>query len=166
MTNSAAVLAVMLRLPQFTADAADSPEERAELYRPVAEAIAAASRTVEQEAFLIAQGNHDSHFARYVLEYRCKDGKWHCDDDRSRGAFQVGFWCKSRTIEGEARCALKAAYGGVERCREHSLTPAHAMFAGTAARECSWPGANKRVETYHRVLRRLRGESAEKTAKR
>lgn len=156
MTNSAAVLAAMLALPQFAADRADTDEQRRELYRPVAEAISKVSRSLEQEAFLVAQGEHDSGFARYVLEYRCADGRWHCDDGKSRGAFQVGFWCKGRGVEAEARCALKAAYGGIERCREHALSPAHAMFAGTAARECSWRGADKRVRTYQRILEQLR----------
>ncbi len=154
----AAVLAAMLALPVSFRDRIESAEARRALYLPVAEAIAVVARNEREAAFLVADGWHESGgFARAVLEYRCQDiGPRACDRGRARGTWQVHRWCAATDVVGEARCTLRAARGGVARCREHVLSPAHAFFVGAAGRPCSWPWAGERVETMERVLRLLK----------
>ena len=157
MNNAAQLLAIALRFPVWYGYRGDSPEARAELYRPTMEAIAEEAKNENEEALLLAQAIEDTHLARYVLEGRCLDGPTgqRCDNGRSRGPFQVGRWCPVGSLRDEAHCALRAAWSGVARCRGHSLTPWHGAFAGLAARDCHWAPAAHRVATMRRILREL-----------
>lgn len=153
------ILAAMLALPPYYGDRAESLAERTALYRPVAEAIYEVSKESKNAqataAMLISQGFEETKYARYVLEGRCSDGPpgQRCDNGRSRGAFQVGRWCPlDHGPLGEARCALRAARYGAAHCRQRSLTPWHGAFAGLAARDCSWPQADRRVATMRRIM--------------
>jgi hypothetical protein len=153
-------LLAMLALAVAWVDRGESPEARRELFRPVAEAIDAEAKTPRQKAFLIAQGFEDTKFARYVIEDRCLDGPkgQRCDEGRSHGPFGVSVkYCPSKDFRVQAHCALKAAWGGAQRCKDHSLSPPHAWFVGTAGmgRSCAWPGADRRVATFQRILARL-----------
>src|SRR5689334_14713732 len=139
MDNVAQVLAAMLALPHSHLDRTETLEERTALYRPVAETIVAVSRTEEEEAILVADGHHESAFARAVLEYRCQDiGRLACDRNRARGTWQVREWCRGSGPLVEARCALQIIRDGRERCRDSALTPVHGSFAALAARPCNW----------------------------
>lgn len=159
MKNAAELLAIAMRFPVWYGDRGLSQEARTELYRPTMEAIAEESKNENQEALLLAQAIEDTHLARYVLEGRCLEGPigQRCDNGHSRGPFQVGKWCPTGSLRDEAHCALRAAWGGVARCRGHSLTPWHGAFSGLAARDCHWPTADKRVATMRRILRELHG---------
>jgi hypothetical protein len=154
----AAILSAMLSLPPAALDRSESVEQRTALFLPVAEAIARVSRSDRQAALLIAQAWEDTKLARYVLEGRCHDGPvgQRCDNGKARGPWQVHKWCTATTLDGEARCALRAASSGMDRCRGHAQSPVHGAFAGLAARDCSWPGADRRVGTYRSVLSALR----------
>lgn len=162
MIDPAVLLRIALSFPPWHGDRGESPEARAELYRPVMEAIAEEAKDEKQAALLLAQAIEDTHLARYVLESRCMDGPRgaRCDNGRSRGPFQVGTWCRDDGVRVglrlEAHCALRAAWGGIARCREQALTPWHGAFAGLAARDCHWAPAAHRVDTMRRILRGLR----------
>lgn len=155
------VLAAMLSLPTAWLDRAESPEQRAELYRPVAEAIADFAKNDRQAALLIAQAYADTKLARAVLEGRCQDmpDGQRCDNGKTHGPFQVAVaHCPTSDLREQAKCAMRAAGGGVARCRDHSLSPTHAMFVGLGGmgRPCNWKAASDRVELYRRVLAALR----------
>jgi hypothetical protein len=162
MTVTAAqVLSAMLSLPQYVGDRGESLEQRTALYLPIAESIARVAKNDRQAALLIAQAHEDSKFARYVIEGRCSEGPpgVRCDEGRSYGVYQVSVrYCPDRDLDGQARCALKAAGGGVERCHGRGVTPIHSLFVGLAGggRSCTWEGADQRVRTYRKVLAELR----------
>ena len=163
------ILAAMLSLPPSALDASDTEEEREALFRPVAEAIAEVAKNDRQAALLIAQGWEDSKFSRRVLEYRCHEmpAGQRCDAGKSVGAFQVSArWCRPASVVDEARCALKAAGGGMTRCKDHSISPIAGAFVGLGGmgRPCNWTKAEERAATYKRVLQRLR--AAGEVAKR
>ena len=157
MATVEALLAVALSFPPWYGDRRDSTEARRELYRPTVEAIVEETQNEKYQALLLAQAIEDTHLARYVLEGRCLDGPpgQQCDHGRSRGPFQVGRWCPTGSLRDEAHCALRAAWGGVARCREKALSPWHGAFAGLAARDCHWASADKRVATMRGILRAL-----------
>ena len=170
-----AIVAAMLSLPQYHGDRfADTAEQRAALYRPVAEAISAVSHSRAEAAALIALGYHETAFARYVLDGHCEQGPVgaRCDGGRARGAWQVWAWCRplwagpenapGRHLAG-ARCAaglLRSSRAACARvCRQTgSGCAAHkAMFSGYAGRGCEWPRAAVRVQTMSRIEGVLRG---------
>lgn len=169
-----AILAAMLALPQYHGDRhADTPEDRARLYRPVAEAISAVAANRTEAAALVALGYHETAFARYVLDGYCYQGPVgaRCDGGRARGAWQVWSWCRplwdvpetapSRHLAG-ARCAvrrLRSARADCARvCRQtgSGCRPHIAAFSGYAGRGCDWPGATGRVKTMARIEAALR----------
>ena len=165
------ILAAMLSLPRSDLDKGETDEQRRALYLPVATAIAEVAKNDRQAALLVAQAWEESRNARYVFEHRCQDGPRgaRCDDLRSTGPFQVSVrYCNPSSYQDEARCAMKAAWGGAQRCGKHSQSPAHSWFVGMAGSRvpCSWSGAAPRVATYKRVLERLRRGAPEEVAKR
>jgi hypothetical protein len=158
--SAATVLSAMLALAPSYLDKSETLEQRTELYRPVAEAIAEVARNESEAALLIADGHHESGFARAVLEYRCQDiGRLACDRNRARGFAQVHSWCRGNGPVAEALCALRIIRDGKERCRDSALTPMHGAFSALAARHCGWAGADVRVRTFKRVLAQLRRHS-------
>lgn len=154
MQPVAFVLSAMLALPQFALDRADTAEERRALYLPVAEAIATVATTREDAAFLVAQGWHESRYARAVLTGHCSDMPrgMRCDPDRNGVARARGPWqswrvaCRAEDVLGQARCVLGTAKLGLARCSSWS-----AAFAALSGR---WTCGEspRRVETMRGVL--------------
>jgi hypothetical protein len=163
-----AVLAAALSLPHYMGDRVDTPEQRERLYRPVAEAIAEASRTNVEASMLVALAHHESGFARFVIEGRCTQGPpgQRCDGGRARGVFQLHeSACREawglvdgsvESIRAEARCAIRLLRWNAERGKDRTPSRIHAAFAGYAARDWSWDGAAKRVETARKIEKALR----------
>ena len=155
------VLAILLAFPPYSGDRSMTLDERREMLRPVAESIARkAGNNLRKAALLSTQSFEDTGLARYVIEGRCQDGPRgaRCDDGRSYGPYQVAVrYCPDRDLDGQADCALRAAWGGVARCRDHALSPVHAWFVGLAGSgvPCNWPEADRRVRTYRMVLARF-----------
>lgn len=167
--SAAAVLAAMLAGPHYHADRGDSPEVRAELYRPVAQVIAEVSPDIETAAALIAHGEHETHWARYVIEARCSEGPAgsRCDPDRdgvarARGPFQAWkvacpkAWEHNEgslaSLREEARCVSRLLRWGHYRCGQSWL----GAFSSTRGlRDCSWAGASARARTMSARLRVL-----------
>ena len=165
--SSTAVLAAALSLSQYVGDKVETLEQRSALYRPVAEAIAAVSRTNTEASLLIALAFHESGFARFVVEGRCADGPpgQRCDGGRARGVFQLHqsacpeAWKleggSSQSVRAEAGCAIRLLRWNADRGKDHAPSRLHAAFAGYAAREWTWDGAAKRVETARKIERAL-----------
>lgn len=161
------ILSAMLSLPPYGGDLADTPEQRIALYLPVAESIARVAKTDRQAALLIAQTFEDTGMARYVYEGRCKDGPRgaRCDDGASQGPWQTSVrYCPTTNLDEQARCAMKAAGGGVTRCGAYAKSRTHALFIGMAGSRvsCRWKAAEGRVATYRTVLARLRAQTGGK----
>jgi len=163
------VLAAMLAQPVWYEDAAETPEQRADLLRPVAMAIALATEDRTEQAAMVALGWHESRWARYVVEGRCQDGPRgaRCDNGRARSPWQV--WavaCPSAHAvpadhpvvnERAASCAVRLLRGGRNRCR--GLNPAGdwagAFSSYGRGASCQWAPAAERVATMQTVWARL-----------
>jgi len=157
------ILAVMLSQPTWYQDLAETPEQRADLLRPVAMAIELATEDRTEQAALIALGYAESTWSRYVIEGRCSDGPAgaRCDNGRARSPWQLhARACPSawelaeddpRALERSAVCAVRLLRGARGRCR--GWLGAFAGYARGAS--CSWPGAKRRVESMGAALLRL-----------
>jgi hypothetical protein len=155
--SAAAVLSALLSLAPSYLDKHESAEQRTELLRPVAEAIATVSRNEYEAAALIAQGHAESKWSRAVLEYRCSDlGRLACDRGKARGPWQTHSWCKERGFVAEAKCTLRVMRFGKQRCADHCLNPWLGAFSACASLPPDWVGAHERVKLMKRVLERLR----------
>ena len=165
--SAEAILAAALSLSRYVGDRSDTPEQRSSLYRPVAEAIAEVARSKFEASMLVALAFHESGLARFVIEGRCSDGPpgQRCDGGKARGVFQLheaachDAWEREdgsiESIRAEAHCAIRLLRWNAERGQGHAASRAHAAFAGYAAREWSWDGAAKRVETARKIESRL-----------
>jgi hypothetical protein len=159
-----AILAAMLAQPQYVDDRDMAPEQRVELYRPIAGLIAgAAGGNRWKAAALIELGYSESRWAAYVLEGRCKDGPRgaRCDWDyrkrapRARGPWQVWSWCteawrypegSSESLTAEVRCAARMLAGAKQRCAgTHPAGDWAGMFSGYRAASCTWMPAASRA---------------------
>jgi hypothetical protein len=161
--NSMAVLAAALSLSHYVGDKSENPEQRSVLYRPVTEAIAEAADTNAEASMLIALAFHESRLARFVIEGRCADGPpgQRCDGGKARGVFQLHqSACREAwsledgsvaSIRAEARCAIRLLRFNASRGKNYARSRLHAAFAGYAAREWTWDGAAKRVDTARRI---------------
>jgi hypothetical protein len=157
----------MLSLAPFFGDKAESPDERAELYQPIAEAISAASKSPADAALLISLSWHETKWSRAILEGRCDEmpAGQRCDGGHARGVFSLhrqacpAAWelpyGSTESLHVEAACALRLLRWNAQRGREHALTPLHAAFAGYGARSWHWSQADDRVKTVRVVLGRL-----------
>lgn len=134
-------------------------EARAALLRPVAEIIVEATGgDVARAAALVAIGDGESAFARYVLEGRCKDGPKgaRCDWDyrqkrnKARGPWQVHDWCRQswdypegsrEALLGEAKCADMLVRRAWTKCKTQD-----GIYAGyaTNVKSCEWKHAARR----------------------
>lgn len=163
-------LSAMLGLVPWVGDRHLSRDERAAMLQEQAVAFVSVAKNERQLAFLIAYAWEDTKLASHIVYGHCermpKKGE-RCDNGHARGVLSVHSWCHEawslpagspESMVAEARCALHAAYGGVARCREHSLSPVHAMFVGVVGVgvPCTWKPAHERVKTYRRVLASLR----------
>jgi len=165
----ARVLAAMVVMPTWYQDVEETPEQRADLLRPVALAIAQATDDRVEQAALVSLGWHESRWARYVLEGRCQDGPSgaRCDNGRAVSPWQV--WavaCPSAHAvpadhpvvnERAAACAVRLLRGGRSRCR--GLHPAGdwagAFVAYGGGASCQKQSGAERARTMQTVLPRL-----------
>lgn len=163
------VLAAMMGQPAWYEDASETPEQRADLLRPVAMAITLATEDPTEQAALVALGWHESRWARYVVEGRCQDGPRgaRCDNGRARSPWQV--WavaCPSAhrlpeshpvVVERAAACAVRLLRGGRSRCR--GLHPAGdwagAFVAYGGGASCTRRSGADRAATMRSVMLRL-----------
>lgn len=165
MVTADAILAVLLSLPQYRGDlhADPTPEDRARLLRPVAEAIAEVSKNRTEAAALIALAKHETNLARYVLDGYCHQGPAgaRCDGGMARGAWQVHRWCRElwagpesapgRHLAG-ARCAIRLLRHGRAQCG--TLAGAFGVYAGAG---CKWRGGPGRARTVAVMEGKLHG---------
>jgi hypothetical protein len=170
------ILAAMLALPQYVADRSDTPEARAALYRPTAQAIAEVSNGNRvKAAALIALAYEESRFARYVLEGRCKDGPKgsRCDwnyltrSPRARGPWQLWSWCTDawrhpdgsiESLRSGARCASRLLAGAKQRCLgRHPAGDWAGAYSGYRNGACTWAPAAGRARRMAAIEARLRG---------
>lgn len=161
---TAIILSAMMTLTPYYGDRFDTPEARRELYAPIAQAIALAARgDRELVAALIAQGWHESKWARPVIEGRCQEmpAGQRCDAGRARTPFQVHGWCRAAfrapdgsgaSLEAGARCAASMLRAGRARCR--SWVGAFAGMRGGWS--CESASATARASTMRQVLVALR----------
>ena len=165
------ILRVMLKQPPSALDKKDTPEQREELYRPVARAIALASQgSLTMAAALVSQSWHETKWARYVLEGRCKDGPpgARCDWNKfrrgpmARGPWQIHNWCKdawnavdgsSESYEAGAACEVRLIKYHYKQCKTWE-----GAFAGSWRSTCSSPTARKRADLMAEVLPDLQRE--------
>jgi hypothetical protein len=164
------VLRVMLKQPQAVRDRADGPEARADLYRPLAHAIASATRNLNLVVALMAQSYYETKWARYVLEGRCKDGPpgERCDWSSvmkaplARGPWQVHRWCRAawdtddgspESYEASAACQLRLLKQHYAACKTWE-----GAFAGSWRGSCSSPTAKARAALMQEMLADLQRE--------
>jgi len=162
------VLAGIFRRPTWYQDKHLSRQERAVYLRPVAKAIAKATRTDAEAAALITHGWYESRYAKYVIEGRCKDGPVGAQCDitkkgvvRARGPFQVWKWCRDAwgypqgdqaALAHEARCIARWMRGAMRRCQGGWVSAFAGMRGGA---RCEWGPAKKRAHTMRKVLAKL-----------
>lgn len=122
---------------------------------PVARAIQRATTSTEERAFLLAQGEAESHFAAYVLEGRCYDGPKgaRCDEGKATGPWQVHAWCRAAPsdFEGQARCVLRAYRAGKYACGG-SISGALNALAGLRCTAKPWTARVNRILELQRML--------------
>jgi len=166
----ARVLAAMVVMPTWYQDLDETPEQRADLLRPAALAIANATDDRTEQAAMVALGWHESRWSRYVIEGRCADGPKgaRCDNGRARSPWQVHAYgiCRAawayaeddpRTLEAAASCAVRYLRGAKSRCAgQHPAGDWAGAFSqyGTGAR-CTRPKSAERVRTMQTVMLRL-----------
>lgn len=166
------VLAAMLGQPVWYEDAAETPEARADLLRPVAMAVTLATEDPTEQAALVSLGWHESRWARFVIEGRCEDGPSgaRCDSGRARSPWQVHSYglCREawryteddpRTLELAAQCSVRLLRGAKSRCAgRHPAGDWAGAFSqyGTGAR-CTRAKSAERVATMQTVMPMLFG---------
>lgn len=152
------VLTVMLSGPVWSGDLHETPEERRRLFATAARSIADAASETENPfaaaAVLIALGENETSWSRYVLEGRCMDGPrgMQCDYSEKAGRslaigpFQVHGWCHDAwtaesgsyaSLLASARCALEYVYRGVKRCNKTPYDAWAGSFATYRGQNCS-----------------------------
>lgn len=137
-----AALNVLLSLVPWHGDAHESGEEREQLLGPIAAAVVGAAQgDIEMAGALLALGQHETHYARFVLEYRCEDGpEGACDDGDARGFLQVHGWCEGPDAPAiEAQCAARVLRAFMARCWQgaHSGNWARLFAAYGTGGRCS-----------------------------
>lgn len=154
--NPTLILVALLALPPSRFDRNLSQAERAYLLAPVALAISEAAHDVREVAELEELGRAETNYASLVMTGHCDEmpAGERCDHGHARGPWSVHDWCKRgwayadgslESLEEQARCAVHMLRYQASRGREHAPTPLHAAFAGYAARDWHWPGADRRV---------------------
>lgn len=150
------ILAALLALPPSRYDLRLSQAERATLLAPVAMAIFEATRDPHEVAMLEELGRAETNFAALVVTGHCgemPEGE-RCDHGHARGPWSVHPWCKRgwayadgsfKSLEEQARCAIRMLRYQANRGREHAASPLHAAFAGYGARDWHWAEADRRA---------------------
>lgn len=176
VTFAEIVLGIILQGPVWAVDANETPAQRRALYTPVSKAIAVvakeSSNPIETASILIALGQNETGFSRYVLEGRCLDGPpgMRCDYSPlhraplSRGPFQVRKWCKAAwaakdgsydAILESARCAVQYVRMGLTRCLKSKYPAWEGTFSVYRGQSCAdgvKTGSNFKGRKYTRSM--------------
>ena len=171
VVSAIVVLKVFLMQAPFDWDRSLSVEERTELSRPYAEAVAKAANTYWEAALLVADAISETHMARYVIEGRCMQGPvgQQCDPKhgvpRARGVWQLHeaacrkAWASPESsyesIQLEAECTIQLMRHYSHVGKAHAQSPAHAAFCGMGPKPWDWPEADKRVKLAKVIYRQL-----------
>lgn len=158
------VLGILLAQPTWHQDVKETPEQRAELIRPVAVAVCTVTDNWRKRLYLMAQSYAETRYARYVLEERCKDGPKgaRCDEGLARGPWQNHRHCraawKAPTLQGRyiggARCALYLYDIGLRRCG----TLEGAFYSNSGRHGCRAAWARRRVRLMARMEAKLNAD--------
>src|SRR6185369_104575 len=130
----ATVLALLVSLPPYSGDRAESRDERATRLAPVAEVISAVARNRSEVAMLVSLAVNETQLSAAVQLGNCAAlGKHACDNGKARGVFQLHEEaCRSayafpagsvESLRAEAQCAIRLLRWNAERGREHALSP-------------------------------------------
>lgn len=163
-----AAIALALPVSWEDRDAADKQEH----LREIAAAVAKATRTADEAAFVLAWGFHESAFSIRIHEGRCRLEKGECDAvrgpngklyARARGPWQThrngmpgSRWAKMigrEHVETQAEEAVKRARWALRTCGN-----VRGAFVVLGGRRCSETikGLDERVRTFQRVKARMR----------
>ena len=171
MITVASVLAVILSLPQFYLDVPKfGAAEREALVRPVAEAIVEVARSRTEAAAMVALAYHESRFSDSVLRGACDElpKGMRCDEHKgvplARGAWQLHeSACRTawafpagsvESLRAEARCVIRLLRWNAKRGKGVAPSDLRGAFAGYAARDWNWPGAETRERTVELLLKK------------
>jgi len=171
-----AILSVLLAFAPHVTDRDEPAEVRRARMRVVALVVAETAKgDPVRAARLIAQGHHESRFARYVGEGRCEDGPKgaRCDPDkhgvpRARSYWQTwrvscaGAWDAPAgslaELRAAASCTDRLMRAGARRCSLNGFSVDHGAFAGArGGAACTGPWAERRSRTYRAALAKLGG---------
>jgi len=169
------ILYVLMGLTPWNGDVNDTEAERRALLQPIAADIAFAATeksdglgAVLKASAVLAVGDHESHWARYVIEGRCDEGPVgaRCDEGLARGPFQQHASACPRayrhpeasreSLREEARCAVRLLTGALRRCRgRHPAGNWAGAFSGYRSASCAWKPAARRQKTLWAMHRKL-----------
>lgn len=153
--NPAPILLTLLRLNLWAGDATEPPENRTARLQDIAVAIAGASANRTEAAALLALGEVETRFARYVSEDRCHEGPrgMRCDEGRSRSVWQLqraacpSLWelppGDQRATYVAAQCAVRLLRYGRAKCG--SVAGAFAVYAGRPCKDRIGPPRERRM---------------------
>jgi len=168
-----AVWALLMGLSRHFTDADESYAERAGRLAVVAVAIVdATGGDIGRAARVVALGQAESNFARYVTEGRCQDGPVgsRCDPNRHGEPQSLGPWQQRRCscprawdapmgsveqLRASARCADRILREAHRRCQRRVADPEAGAFGGYRGVDCAWQGGVRRAEMSRRYRARL-----------
>lgn len=169
------ILYVLMGLVPWYGDRDDTEAQRRALLQPIAAdiafAVAEKSDGLSPElkaSAVMAVGDHESHWARYVIEARCSEGPpgARCDEGLARGPFQQHASACPRayrhpegsreSLREEARCAVRLLTGALRRCRgRHPAGDWAGAFSGYRSASCEWKPAARRAQTMNLMYQKL-----------
>lgn len=161
MIEAATVAAWLLAHPAWI-DRDLTREEREPIVLRYAEAAVTETRSVVELQMLLAHGYAETKFAALVLTGKCSEmpAGQRCDNGKARGAYSLHEaacpeayrWpaASVESIRAETRCAVSLLHFHAHRCREHTLTPLMAAFAGMGG-TCHSNRAGERVMLMRRI---------------
>lgn len=162
-----AILRLLLSLPpcfyEPTPELADARRARLEI---LAEELHRGALSPETLVGIVTVGEFETHYARYVGEGRCTEGRFKCDPDpkgvpQARTYFQLWkatcrpAWEEVEGSRAELRAAIPCAAArwkeGLRACRT-----VRGAFSAYRAVGCGWVGAPAREKRYYQLLARFR----------
>lgn len=155
-----AVLAALALVVTPPADRG-TPEQAAQQH-VLAASLTAQKLTPDELAFVLAWGQHETHFAVRIHSGNCK--RWECDRGRARGPWQLhqnGMraedWNRMHGVENtpmQVARAVRQARWALRQCPDDRIRGA---FRVLGARGCGLPlkGEAERVATFGRIRSRL-----------
>lgn len=138
----------------------------------VSEEIAIVSANRVEAATLMALAYHETKLAKLVMEGHCDQlpKGMQCDSGKALGVFQLhkeacpAAWAlatpnggpegQRESLHEQARCAIRLLRWNAQRGKGVAPTPLHGAFSGYAAQDWNWKGAEERVHTVERLLKK------------